>query len=116
MKRLLIIISIMLCVGCGSEITYKTITPESTFNEIAKTTIIDVRSEAEYKSGHIESSINIPLDNIEKIKYKKDEKIIVYCASGRRSKMAADKLISLGYKNVYDMGGISNWKYDLVGE
>lgn len=95
---------------------YKMITPEQTFKEITKTIIIDVRSENEYKDGHIESSINIPLDKIETIKYNKYDKIIVYCASGTRSKEAALKLIDMGYNNIYDMGGLINWKYDIVGE
>ena len=114
MKKLLITISILLLVGCSSKTSYKTISTKETFNEITKTKIVDVRSESEYNSGHIESSVNIPLDQIETIKYEKDEKIIVYCASGNRSKQAAQKLIDMGYTNVYDMGGISNWEYDLV--
>lgn len=114
MKKIFAIIIILLLVGCSSKTTYKTISTEETFNEITKTKIVDVRSEAEYNSGHIESSVNIPLDKLETINYKKDEKIIVYCASGNRSKQAAQKLIDMGYTNVYDMGGISNWEYDIV--
>lgn len=114
MKKILLIISLLLVVGCSNKTTYKTISTKETFNEIGSTKIIDVRSEAEYKSGHIESSINIPLEKIDEINLNKKIKIIVYCASGRRSKLAADKLIEMGYKNVYDMGGISNWKYDIV--
>ena len=114
MKKLLVVVSILLLVGCSGKAKYKTISTKQTFNEITKTKIVDVRNEAEYASGHIESSVNIPLDQIEKIDYKKSEKIIVYCASGNRSKQAAQKLIDMGYTNVYDMGGISNWKYDIV--
>lgn len=116
MKKILIIISIIMCVGCGSKVKYKTITTKETFNEITKSVIIDVRSKEEYKKGHIESSINIPLEDIDTIKYNKDEKIIVYCLSGNRSKEASLKLIDMGYTNVYDMGGISSWPYDIVGE
>lgn len=115
MQKILLIISIVICVGCRNTI-YKTITPDETFNEITKAKIIDVRSKEEYNLGHIESSINIPLDKIETINYNKNEKIIVYCASGNRSKTAANKLIEMGYTNIYDMGGINNWKYDIVGE
>lgn len=114
MKKIFVIISILLLVGCSSKTTYKTISTEKTFNEITKTKIVDVRSEAEYYSGHIESSVNIPLEKLDTIDYKKSEKIIVYCASGNRSKQAAEKLIDMGYTNVYDMGGISSWEYDIV--
>lgn len=76
--------------------------------------IIDVRTVEEYKEGHIAGSINLPLDIISNIDVSKDKKIIVYCRSGRRSNLAAIELIGLGYENVYDMGGINDWPYDLV--
>ena len=76
--------------------------------------IIDVRTVEEYKEGHIDGAINLPLDIISNIDVSKDKKIIVYCRSGRRSNLAAIELIGLGYENVYDMGGINDWPYDLV--
>lgn len=76
--------------------------------------IIDVREKEEYVEGHIEGAINIPLLYLDQIHISTERKIIVYCQSGRRSKEAAKTLIELGYKNVYDMGGINNWKYKLV--
>ena len=61
-------------------------------------------------SGHIKDAINIPLDNISKIEYDKDTKIILYCASGIRSTEAAKKLSDLGYTNIYNLdGGLLNW-------
>ena len=116
MKKIFIIVVSLFFIGCSSDNSYKTISTKQTFNEITKTIILDVRSEEEYNNGHIESSINLPLDNIEDINYKKDTKIIVYCQSGNRSKQAALKLIDMGYTNVYDMGGITNWPYDIVEE
>ena len=44
----------------------------------------------------------------------KDAKIIIYCRSGNRSKAAQERLNDMGYTNVYDMGGITNWPYDIV--
>lgn len=81
-----------------------------------KTIIIDVRTKEEYESGHIEDAINIPYDNInnETINNSKDTKIIVYCKSGNRSKTAANTLIKLGYKNIYDLGSINNWDENLI--
>ena len=81
-------------------------------------TILDVRTEEEYNSGHIENSILITVDDIEskaeEILPNKDEKILVYCRSGNRSKKAADLLVKIGYTNVYDFGGIKDWPYEVV--
>jgi rhodanese-related sulfurtransferase len=80
--------------------------------------IIDVRTEGEYKSGHVENSINIPLDVITSTVTEqfpnKDEKLYVYCRSGNRSAQAAKLLVKAGYTNVYDFGGIISWPYKVV--
>lgn len=79
-------------------------------------TLVDVRTEAEYKEKHIPQSVLIPLDVIKdeapKILKDKDAVILVYCRSGNRSKTAASILASLGYSKVYDMGGINSWPYE----
>ncbi len=121
-KKIWIIIGIpLLVLGCSSEIekgVYQTITPsevEKMKNE-QDITIIDVRTIAEYASGHIKNAINIPLDRITDIEDNikdKTRKIIVYCRSGARSKEAADKLLKIGYTNVYDMKGLDAWEYEL---
>jgi len=81
-----------------------------------ETVIVDVRTKEEYDSGHIEGAVNIPYDYIsdKTINNSKDINIIVYCKSGNRSKTAAGTLIKLGYKNVYDLGSISNWDGSLI--
>lgn len=80
--------------------------------------IIDVRRPDEYRSGHIKNAVNIPLGELlEKapaLLPDISQEIIVYCRSGARSFNAAEELLSLGYKNVYDLGGISKWCYGLV--
>jgi phage shock protein E len=72
--------------------------------------IIDVRTKGEYASGHINGSINIPLDsltnNLNKI--KKDKPVITCCASGMRSASAKAVLKSKGYTEVYNGGGWSS--------
>ena len=73
--------------------------------------LLDVRTDAEYKEGHINGAINIPLSNIkdEINKFEKTEKILLYCQSGLRSKKGAKILESLGYKEIYNLtGGIEN--------
>ena len=76
--------------------------------------IIDVRSEQEYSEGHIEGAINMPdykiNNSIENILVDKEKEIVVYCQMGSRSKKVYKKLISMNYKNVYNLyGGLDNW-------
>lgn len=125
MKKIVLLILIcMFITGCGSDSgmssnSINAISVEEvksivdSFNDQENVVIIDVRTNEEYKEGHIKNSINIPVDNIEKINYRKDTKIILYCRSGNRSNQAALKLKNLGYENIYDMGGINYWTYDL---
>jgi rhodanese-related sulfurtransferase len=78
--------------------------------------VLDVRTIDEYNEGNIEKSLLLPVDDIEeadKILPDKDVTILVYCRSGNRSKTASEKLIDMGYKNIYDFGGINTWKYEL---
>lgn len=84
------------------------------YSDYENVDIIDVRSDAEFHEGHIVGAINIPLELIEKIDIPRDRKLIVYCQTGRRSNLAVSTLQKLGYENVFDMGGIENWPYDVV--
>lgn len=79
--------------------------------------LIDVRSQREYENGHIDNSILIPLREIhdnENLPQEKDTNIIVYCAKGVRSQSFASILYTMGYKNLYNLGAITNWTYGLV--
>lgn len=76
--------------------------------------LLDVRENREYANGHIPNSINLPLSNIasvEKFLPDKEATIFVYCLSGGRSANAAGQMLKMGYKNIYNLGGISNWPY-----
>ena len=81
-------------------------------------TILDVRTESEFKGGHIKGAVLIPVDEIaaraEKKLTDKNAVILVYCASGARSARAAKTLAGMGYTNVYNFGGIMNWPYDVT--
>lgn len=120
MKRTVIL---LLCVFflCGCSMTKKEDTSniepiKITAEQMSETfkdktyVIIDVRQDYEYNKEHILDAVNIPLGEIETVtqKYNKDTNIILYCRSGNRSNQAALKLIELGYKNIYDLGGIDS--------
>ena len=80
--------------------------------------IIDAREQDEYDQGHIPGAILIPYgeiaDRAEKELPDKDQLILVYCRSGRRSKIAAEELVKLGYTNVKEFGGIIDWEYETT--
>lgn len=80
--------------------------------------ILDVRSLEEYNEGHIKEAILLPgseiKEKVEAIIPDKDEVVLLYCRSGRRSAAAAKELIDMGYANVYDFGGIIDWPYEIV--
>lgn len=82
--------------------------------------ILDVRTEEEYAEGHIPGAILIPdyeiAQKAESILSDKDQKILVYCRSGRRSKNAAEALLALGYTNIWEFGGIIDWNYGIETE
>ena len=79
--------------------------------------ILDTRSQEEYDEGHIPGAIVIPHDEItnraEEELPDKDQLLLVYCRSGRRSKLAAEALVKLGYTNIKEFGGIIDWPYEV---
>ena len=80
--------------------------------------LLDVRTKGEYESGYIPGAINIPLSDIDEkiISFlpDKSQMILVYCRSGNRSREASDKLSKLGYTNILEIGGINDWKGEIV--
>ena len=75
--------------------------------------ILDTREQDEFDEGHIPGAILIPYTEIEnkaeEMLPDRDKLILVYCRSGRRSKIAAESLAKLGYTNVKEFGGIIDW-------
>ena len=122
---LVISLSLFGLTACGGEngkaLTYEQITPQQA-KEIMDTQqdyiIIDARTQEEFAEGHIENAILIPeyeiANRAEKELPDKDALILVYCRSGRRSKIASEELVKLGYTNVKEFGGIIDWPYETV--
>ena len=90
---------------------------EKIMNDNENYVIIDVRTIAEYNEGHIPNAICIPNEDIgEDVSTQlpdKEQLLLVYCRSGRRSEEATDKLEALGYTNIVDFGGITDWKGEI---
>ena len=127
MKKLLfLILAVMLLTACAhtkendQEAAYMNITAQE-----AKTimdteqgyVILDTRTREEYDQGHIPGAVQISHDEItekaEELLTDKDQLILVYCRSGRRSKIAAEALVELGYTNIKEFGGIIDWPYEV---
>ncbi len=99
---------------------YKKLSPEEAKEMIDNEDVIilDVRTEEEFRQGHIEGAILIPDYDLDKLAGEKlpdkDATILIYCRSGNRSELSSHLLIGMGYQNVYDFGGIIDWRYGEV--
>ena len=146
MKKILCIISVLLCIlltACGDDSSigiiggadgptsiivaengekamYEQITPQEAkriMDSGEKHIVLDTREQDEFDEGHIPGAILIPYTEIEnkaeEIIPDKDKLILVYCRSGRRSKIAAESLAKIGYTNVKEFGGIIDWPYEV---
>ena len=126
MKKLIfLLLAVMLLTACGQDkendqgAVYMNITAEeakSIMNSEKGYVILDVRTQEEYDEGHIPGAIVIPHEEIEEkaedVLTDKDQLLLVYCRSGRRSKIAAEALVELGYTNIKEFGGILDWPYE----
>ncbi len=76
--------------------------------------LLDVRTPGEFSSGHLEGAVNIPVQDLEAkldaVPAKKDQPIVIYCQSGRRSASAKQLLEKAGFTKVSDLGAMTNWK------
>ena len=128
MKKLLPILLALMFTGCSGTSnsqtnTYRQITMDEAVTMMAQETgyiILDVRRPDEFAAGHIPNAINVPNESIDTDDIPelpdKDQLIMVYCRSGRRSKEASEKLVKLGYTNIVEFGGILDWKGEVVTE
>ena len=127
MKKLLfLLLAVMLLTACGQtkendrEAAYMNITAEEARQIMDSEDgyiILDARTQEEYDQGHIPGAIVISHEEIaekaEEVLTDKDQLILVYCRSGRRSKIAAEALEELGYTNIKEFGGIIDWPYEV---
>ena len=127
MKKLIpILLSALMFTGCAGTSnsqtnTYRSITMDEAVAMMEQENgyiILDVRRPDEFAAGHIPNAINVPNESIGTSEIPelpdKDQLILVYCRSGRRSKEASEKLVKLGYTNIVEFGGILDWKGETV--
>ena len=127
MKKLIpILLSALMFTGCAGTSnnqtnTYRSITMDEAVNMMAEESgyiILDVRRPDEFAAGHIPGAINVANESIGTAEIPelpdKNQLIMVYCRSGRRSKEASEKLVKLGYTNIVEFGGILDWKGEIV--
>ena len=127
MKKLsLIFMVLLLLTACGQdkenkqEAVYMNITAEQAkeiMDSEGNYIILDTRTQEEYAESRIPGAILIPHDQVkekaESMLTDKSQLILVYCRSGRRSKLAAEDLVKLGYTNIKEFGGIIDWPYEV---
>ena len=124
MKKLIfVVLALLLLSACGQkqqEAVYVNITAQEAkaiMDSEEGYIILDVREQDEYDAGHIPGAILIPYTQIaekaEEILTDKNQQLLVYCRSGRRSKIAAEELLKLGYTNIKEFGGIIDWPYEV---
>ena len=126
MRKLLpILLSALMFTGCAGTSnnqtsTYRQIIMDEAVDMMAQESgyiILDVRRPDEFAAGHILNAINVPNESISTVEIPalpdKDQLIMVYCRSGRRSKEASEKLVKLGYTNIVEFGGILDWKGEI---
>jgi len=125
MKRLVTLIKFLIIgttfVGCNKIINgeVKVVPGEDvqTLLQLENIQLIDVRTPKEYKEGYIENAQNInflgPTFTEDIKKLNKQEPLIVYCRSGKRSAKSIKKLLEAGFTEIYDLeGGIIKWKQE----
>ena len=125
-KWILLLMTMLLLTACGQDkensqgAGYVNITAEQA-KEIMDSQedyiILDVRTQDEFDESRIPGAILIPHDEVtekaEDLLTNKEQLILVYCRSGRRSKLAAEALVELGYTNIKEFGGIIDWPYEV---
>jgi len=103
------------------QVKYQTITPKNYVimtEQVNQVILIDVRTPEEYSLGKIKNAKLLPVLSMPYVLLEmypdKEAPYVLYCRSGVRSKDAAIYMIQKGYQQVYDLGGIIDWPYEIV--
>lgn len=128
MRRRMIpsLLTVLLLAGCAAtpgtrhEAAYRHISMSEALEIMeheSRYIILDVRRPDEFAAGHIPNAVNVPNETIGDNEIAelpdKDQLILVYCRSGRRSKESSEKLVKLGYTNIVEFGGINDWTGEI---
>ena len=122
-KFLLMTILMMTFSGCGgTAASYKHLSADEAI-KIMQTEknilILDVRTREEYDKKHIPNAVLLPIEELRKGNFEplkdKNQKILIYCWTGRRAEDSAQILADNGYKNVYEFGGLVDWTGEVEG-
>lgn len=107
MKRILLVAWLGIWAAVSDAATL--VSAEDAFRDKSPHLILDVRTAQEFAEGHLPGAINIPHDVVRgddpRLKDWKDKPVLVYCRSGRRSGLAADKLEQAGFSRVQKLKG-----------
>lgn len=118
----MLILSLLLT-GCGAQkdsLSFKRISQEEAKNmmDTQNVIILDVREQSEFDEKHIPGAVLLPVGTITKdtaaaVIPDLDSVVLVYCRSGNRSQTASRVLAELGYRGIYEFGGINTWPYEV---
>ena len=118
----MLILSLLLA-GCSAQndrLSYKRISQEEAKNmmDTQDVIILDVREQSEFDEKHIPGAVLLPVGTMTKdtasaVIPDLDSVVLVYCRSGNRSQTASTALAELGYRGIYEFGGINTWPYEV---
>jgi len=113
---------LLCCGGCNSSEGYKHITPTEAEKMMASddVLVVDVRTKEEYDRKRVSGAVLVPIDDIRAGKVDpltdKDRTLLLYCWTGRRAEDSAAMLVKMGFKRVYDFGGLVEWTGPVEGD
>ena len=118
-KILISLVVLLLLAGCSTnQASFETIDMNTIENKVADGwKIVDVREVEEFENGHIPNALNVPLSSISQGEHsvlEQDQKYIIICQSGNRSKTASEQLHKAGFEVLNVKQGMGSWTGDIV--